>query len=38
MMFVEDNEIVREEETIANITNNYFATIITHLKTQTHQN
>ena len=32
MMFVEDNEIVREEETIANITNNYFANIITHLK------
>ena len=31
MMLLEDNEIVREEEIIANIMNNYF-TNITHLK------
>ena len=32
MMLVEDNEIVREEEIIANIMNNYFTNITTHLK------
>ena len=32
MIFVEDNEIVREEEIIANIKNNYFTNITTHLK------
>ena len=32
MMLVENNEIVREEETIANIMNNYFTNITTHLK------
>ena len=32
MMFVENNEIVREEEIIANIMNNYFKNITTHLK------
>ena len=32
MMLVEDNEIVREEEIIANIKNNYFTNITTHLK------
>ena len=32
MMPVEDNEIVREEEIIANIMNNYFTNITTHLK------
>ena len=31
-MLVEDNEIVREEETIANITNNYYPNIISYLK------
>ena len=32
MMLVEDNKIVREEEIIANIMNNYFTNITTHLK------
>ena len=32
MMLVENNEIVREEEIIANIMNNYFTNITTHLK------
>ena len=32
MMLVEDNEIVREEEIIANITNNNFTNITTHRK------
>ena len=32
MMVVEDNEIVCEEEIIANIMNNYFTDITTHLK------
>ena len=32
MMLVEDNEIVREEKIIANIMNNYFTNITTHLK------
>ena len=32
MMLVEDNEIVCEEEIIANIMNNYFTDITTHLK------
>ena len=32
MMLVEDNEIVRKEEIIANIMNNYFTNITTHLK------
>ena len=32
MMLVEDNEIVREEEIIANVMNNYFTNITTHLK------
>ena len=32
MMLVEDNEIVREEEIITNIMNNYFTKITTHLK------
>ena len=32
MMLVEDNGIAREEEIIANIMNNYFTNIITHLK------
>ena len=32
MILVEDNEIVREEEIIANIMNNYFTNITTHLK------
>ena len=31
-MLVENNEIVREEEIIANIMNNYFTNITTHLK------
>ena len=31
-MLVENNEIVREEEIIASIMNNYFINIITHLK------
>ena len=31
MMLVEDNEIVREEEIITNIMNNYFTNITTHL-------
>ena len=31
-MLVEDNEIVREEKIIANIMNNYFTNITTHLK------
>ena len=31
-MLVENNKIVREEEIIANITNNYFTNIISHLK------
>ena len=32
MMLVEDNGIVRNEEIIANIMNNYFTNITTHLK------
>ena len=32
MMLVENNEIVREEEIIANTMNNYFTNITTHLK------
>ena len=32
MMLVENNEIVREEEIIANIMNNYFTNTTTHLK------
>ena len=32
VMLVEDNEIVRKEEIIANIMNNYFINITTHLK------
>ena len=32
VMLVEDNKIVREEEIIANIMNNYFTNITTHLK------
>ena len=32
MMLVENNEIVREEEIIAKIMNNYFTNITTHLK------
>ena len=32
MIFIEDNEIVREEEIIANIMNNYFANITTQIK------
>ena len=32
MMLVKNNEIVREEEIIANIMNNYFTNINTHLK------
>ena len=32
MMLAEDNEIVREEEIIASIMNNYFTNITTHLK------
>ena len=32
MMLAEDNEIVRKEEIIANIMNNYFTNITTHLK------
>ena len=32
MTLVENNEIVREEEIIANIMNNYFTNITTHLK------
>ena len=32
MMLVEDNEIVLEEEIIANILNDYFTNITTHLK------
>ena len=32
MMLVEDKEIVREEEIIVNIMNNYFTNITTHLK------
>ena len=31
-MLVENSEIVREEEIIANIMNNYFTNIIIHLK------
>ena len=31
-MLVENNEIVREEEIIANVINNYFTNITTHLK------
>ena len=31
-MLVENNEIVREEKIIANIMNNYFTNITTHLK------
>ena len=34
MMLVEDKEIVREEEIIVNIMNNYFTNITTHLKLQ----
>ena len=38
-MLVEDNEIVREKEIIANIMNNYLTNITTHPPvTQTHQN
>ena len=32
MMLVENNEIVREEQIIANIMNYYFTNIATHLK------
>ena len=32
MMLVEDNKIVREEEIIANIMNNYLTNFVTHLK------
>ena len=32
MILVEDNEIVREKEIMANIMNNYFINIATHLK------
>ena len=32
VMLVEDNEIVREEEIVANIMNNYFTNITSHLK------
>ena len=32
MMLLENNEIVREEEIIANIMNNYFTNITTHIK------
>ena len=32
MMLVEDNEIVRQEEIVANIMNNYFINITSHLK------
>ena len=32
MILIEDNKIVREEEIIANIMNNYFTNIVTHLK------
>ena len=32
IMLVENNERVHEEEIIANIMNNYFTNIITHLK------
>ena len=32
MMLAEDSEIVGEEEIIANIMNNYFTNITTHLK------
>ena len=32
MMLVENNEMVREEEIVGNIMNNYFANITTHLK------
>ena len=32
MMLVEDNEIVRQEEIVANIMNNYFTNITSHLK------
>ena len=32
MMLVEDSEIVREEEIVANVMNNYFTKITTHLK------
>ena len=32
MMLVENNEIVREEEIIANIMNNYFTNVTIHLK------
>ena len=32
MMLVGNKEIVREEEIIANIMNNYFTTITNHLK------
>ena len=35
MMLVEDNEIVREEEIITNIMNNYFTNITTHLNLKT---
>ena len=37
MMFAEDNEIVREEEIIANTMNNNFTNITTHLKLKTTQ-
>ena len=33
-MLVENNEIVREEEIIANVMNNYFTNITAHLKTK----
>ena len=32
MMLAEDNKIVREEEIIANIMNNYLTNFVTHLK------
>ena len=35
MMLAEDNEIVREEEIIANTMNNHFTNITTHLKLKT---
>ena len=38
MMLAENNEIVHEEEIIANIINNYFKNINHPRKTQTHQN
>ena len=38
MMLAENNEIVHEEEIMANIINNYFKNIKHPRKTQTHQN